>query len=41
MTDDQEDSGLDADGKLMPLDCKKRMQQDLFVRDGKDGGIGD
>ena len=23
ITDDQEDSGIDADGKLMPLDCKR------------------
>ena len=41
ITDDQEDSSLDADGKLMPLDCKENRHPALFVRDGKDGGIGD
>ena len=40
ITDDQEDSSLDADGKLMPL-VKENRHPALFVRDGKDGGIGD
>ena len=32
ITDDQEDSGIDADGKLMPLDCNRESPTSSFCQ---------